>query len=165
MTVLIDMQFSNQWVRPCRIYDPDKLAIVMDHAVPAPTIRDAAGGPHARKVRRRLWHRTLLTMLAARHLPSGHRRERVGAPRRKYWPAPTLTPARRRIQHRRPRIRAGEIYSIMCTGSTWFQIAPTIRYELEGVKPPLVSGKDIFLYIGFPQARFRRIRVGVGRVA
>ena len=35
----------------------------------------------------------------------------------------------------------------MCTGSTWFQVAPTIRYELEGVKPDTVSGKDIFLHI------------------
>jgi 3-isopropylmalate/(R)-2-methylmalate dehydratase large subunit len=40
-----------------------------------------------------------------------------------------------------------EIYSIMCTGTTWYQVAPTIRYELDGVKPDVVSGKDIFLYI------------------
>jgi 3-isopropylmalate/(R)-2-methylmalate dehydratase large subunit len=49
MTVLIDMQFAVQWKRPNRIHDPDKLAVVMDHAVPAPTIRDAAGGPVARQ--------------------------------------------------------------------------------------------------------------------
>jgi 3-isopropylmalate/(R)-2-methylmalate dehydratase large subunit len=35
----------------------------------------------------------------------------------------------------------------MCTGTTWFQVAPTIRYELGGVKAPEVSGKDIFLHI------------------
>ena len=35
----------------------------------------------------------------------------------------------------------------MCTGSTWFQVAPTIRYQFEGVKPDTVSGKDIFLHI------------------
>ena len=49
MTVLIDLQFATMWIEPLRIHDPDKLAIVMDHAVPAPTIKDAAGGPHARK--------------------------------------------------------------------------------------------------------------------
>src|SRR6476659_2186028 len=49
MTVLIDLQFATMWIPPIRIHDPDKLAIVMDHAVPAPTIKDAAGGPHARK--------------------------------------------------------------------------------------------------------------------
>ena len=49
MTVLIDLQFATMWLQPLRIHDPDKLAIVMDHAVPAPTIKDAAGGPLARK--------------------------------------------------------------------------------------------------------------------
>jgi len=49
MTVLIDLQFATMWIQPNRIHDPDKLAVVMDHAVPAPTIKDAAGGGHARK--------------------------------------------------------------------------------------------------------------------
>src|ERR1700692_497000 len=50
MTVLIDLQFATMWLQPLRIHDPDKLAIVMDHAVPAPTIKDAAGGPLGRKL-------------------------------------------------------------------------------------------------------------------
>ena len=37
--------------------------------------------------------------------------------------------------------------SVMCTGRTWFQVAPTIRYELTGAKPEVVTGKDIFLHI------------------
>jgi 3-isopropylmalate/(R)-2-methylmalate dehydratase large subunit len=40
-----------------------------------------------------------------------------------------------------------EVYSIMCTGKTWFQIAPTIRYELTGERPGVVTGKDIFLHV------------------
>jgi 3-isopropylmalate/(R)-2-methylmalate dehydratase large subunit len=40
-----------------------------------------------------------------------------------------------------------ELYSILCTGSTWFQIAPTVRYELTGQLPPEISGKDVFLYL------------------
>ncbi|HEY2206548.1 MAG TPA: aconitase family protein [Pseudonocardia sp.] len=35
----------------------------------------------------------------------------------------------------------------MCTGRTWFTVAPTIRHELTGTKPALVSGKDIFPHI------------------
>src|ERR1700743_1510310 len=49
MTVLIDLQFATMWMQPLRIADPNKVAIVMDHAVPAPTVKDAAGGPHARR--------------------------------------------------------------------------------------------------------------------
>jgi 3-isopropylmalate/(R)-2-methylmalate dehydratase large subunit len=40
-----------------------------------------------------------------------------------------------------------EVYSILCTGSTWFQASPTIRYELTGSLPAGVSGKDVFLFI------------------
>lgn len=47
MTVLIDLQFATMWISPTRIHDPDRLAVIMDHAVPAPTIKDADGGRHA----------------------------------------------------------------------------------------------------------------------
>src|SRR5258708_15188788 len=49
MCVLIDLQFATMWLPPLRINDPDKVAIVMDHAVPAPTIKDAAGRPAPRQ--------------------------------------------------------------------------------------------------------------------
>src|SRR6202000_1341487 len=49
MTVLIDLQFATMWIAPNRIHDPHKLAGIMHHAVPAPTIKDATGGGHARK--------------------------------------------------------------------------------------------------------------------
>jgi len=48
MTVLIDLQFATGWIQPLRINDPDKVAVIMDHAVPAPTVQDAEGGPRAR---------------------------------------------------------------------------------------------------------------------
>ncbi len=147
MTVLIDLQFATMWIEPLRIHDPDKLAIVMDHAVPAPSIKDAAGGSHARKFaadfgikhfydvgRHGICHQVIAENGLARpgeilactdsHTCAGGAYNTA---------ARGLGPA--------------EIYSIMCTGATWFQIAPTIRYELEGIMPGTVSGKDIFLYI------------------
>ncbi len=147
MTVLIDLQFATMWIEPLRIHDPDKLAIVMDHAVPAPSIKDAAGGPRARKFaadfgikrfydvgRHGICHQVIAENGLARpgeilactdsHTCAGGAYNTA---------ARGLGPA--------------EIYSIMCTGATWFQIAPTIRYELEGIMPETVSGKDIFLHI------------------
>ena len=46
---MIDLQFATLWIEPSRIHDPDKVAVIMDHAVPAPTLKDAGGGPKARK--------------------------------------------------------------------------------------------------------------------
>jgi len=36
---------------------------------------------------------------------------------------------------------------IMCTGKTWYQVAPTVKFELRGKKPGNVFGKDIFLHL------------------
>src|SRR5882757_2279436 len=147
MTVLIDMQFSNQWMRPYRIHDPDKVAIVMDHAVPAPTIRDAAGGPHARKFaadfgierfydvgQHGICHQVIAENGLAR--PG----EILACTDSHTCAAGAFNTAARGLG-------PAEVYSIMCTGTTWFQVAPTIRYELEGVTAPWVSGKDIFLHL------------------
>lgn len=49
MTVIIDVQFAQlRLADVVAVHDPDKIAIVMDHAVPAPTVRDAVHGTRAR---------------------------------------------------------------------------------------------------------------------
>jgi len=147
MTVLIDLQFATMWIQPLKINDPAKVAIVMDHAVPAPTIKDAAGGPKARQFasefgierfydvgRHGICHQVIAENGLARpgeilactdsHTCAGGA---YNAAARGLGPA--------------------EVYSILCTGRTWFQASPTIRYELTGALPVGVSGKDVFLHI------------------
>jgi 3-isopropylmalate/(R)-2-methylmalate dehydratase large subunit len=147
MTVLIDLQFATMWLQPNRIHDPDKLAIVMDHAVPAPTIKDAAGGSLARKFaadfgierfydvgRHGICHQVIAENGLAR--PG----EILACTDSHTCAAGAYNTAARGLG-------PAEVYSIMCTGSTWYQVAPTIRYELGGAIPDGVSGKDIFLHI------------------
>lgn len=147
MTVLVDLQFAAMWIQPNRIHDPAKLAVVMDHAVPAPTVKDAAGGSHARKFvadfgierfydvgKHGICHQVIAENGLAR--PG----EILACTDSHTCAAGAYNTAARGLG-------PAEVYSIMCTGSTWFQIAPTVRYELEGVKPDMVSGKDVFLHI------------------
>jgi 3-isopropylmalate/(R)-2-methylmalate dehydratase large subunit len=147
MTVLIDLQFATMWMQPLKIHDPDKLAIVMDHAVPAPTLKDAAGGPHARKFaadfgierfydvgRHGICHQVIAENGLAR-------------PGEVLACTDSHTCAGGAYNTAARGLGPAEVYSIMCTGSTWFQIAPTIRYELQGIMPGAVSGKDVFLRI------------------
>jgi 3-isopropylmalate/(R)-2-methylmalate dehydratase large subunit len=147
MTVLIDLQFATMWMEPNRIHDPDKLAIVMDHAVPAPTVKDAAGGPRARKFaadfgierfydvgRHGICHQVIAENGLAR-------------PGEVLACTDSHTCAAGAYNNAARGLGPAEVYSIMCTGSTWFQIAPTVRYELVGTLPVSVSGKDVFLYI------------------
>ena len=147
MTVLIDLQFATMWLPPNRIHDPDKLAVIMDHAVPAPTIKDATGGGHARKFvadfgierfydvgRHGICHQVIAENGLAR--PG----EILACTDSHTCAAGAYNTAARGLG-------PAEVYSIMCTGTTWFPVAPTVRYELFGAKPNTVSGKDIFLHI------------------
>jgi 3-isopropylmalate/(R)-2-methylmalate dehydratase large subunit len=147
MTVLIDLQFATMWMQPLKIHDSDKLAIVMDHAVPAPSIKDAAGGPRARKFaadfgierfydvgRHGICHQVIAENGLAR-------------PGEVLACTDSHTCAGGAYNTAARGLGPAEVYSIMCTGSTWFQVAPTVRYELDGVKPDAVSGKDVFLHI------------------
>ena len=147
MCVMIDLQFATMWLPPARIHDPAKVAVIMDHAVPAPSLKDAEGGSRARAFaasfgiekffdvgRHGICHQVIAENGLARpgeilactdsHTCAGGAYNTA---------ARGLGPA--------------EVYSILCTGSTWFQVAPTIRYELTGSKPGAVSGKDIFLHL------------------
>ncbi|WP_106826200.1 aconitase family protein, partial [Mycobacterium avium] len=147
MTVLIDLQFATMWISPTRIHDPDRLAVIMDHAVPAPTIKDADGGRQARRFvadfgierfydvgRHGICHQVIAENGLAR-------------PGEVLACTDSHTCAAGAYNNAARGLGPAEIYSIMCTGTTWFQVAPTIRYEFHGAKPEVVSGKDIFLHI------------------
>ncbi|GHE05090.1 3-isopropylmalate dehydratase large subunit [Streptomyces alanosinicus] len=147
MTVLIDLQFAMGWVQPLRIADPDKVAVVMDHAVPAPHLHDALGGTHARAFARAcgierfydvgrhgICHQVIAENTLAR--PG----EILACTDSHTCAAGAYNTAARGLG-------PAEVYAILCTGTTWFQVAPTLRYEFVGSKPAAVSGKDVFLHI------------------
>ncbi|WP_327144833.1 3-isopropylmalate dehydratase large subunit [Nocardia sp. NBC_01327] len=147
MCVMIDLQFATLWIPPSRIHDPDKVAVIMDHAVPAPTLKDAEGGPKARKFvadfgiekffdvgRHGICHQVIAENGLAR-------------PGEVLACTDSHTCAGGAYNTAARGLGPAELYSIMCTGSTWFQVAPTIRYELNGALPEGISGKDVFLYI------------------
>ncbi len=147
MTVLIDLQFATLWASPTRIADAHRLAVIMDHAVPAPTVSDADGGVRARRFveqhgierffdvgRHGICHQVIAENGLAR-------------PGEILTCTDSHTCAGGAYNTAARGLGPVEVYSVMCTGRTWFQVAPTIRYELTGAKPEVVTGKDIFLHI------------------
>ena len=147
MTVMIDLQFATSWVQPLRINDPDKVAVIMDHAVPAPTVRDAEGGPRARKFARDFGISRFFDV--GRHGICHQVIAENGLARPGEILACTDSHSCAGGAYNTAALGLGpaEVFSILCTGRTWFTVAPTIRYELTGHKPDIVSGKDIFLHI------------------
>jgi 3-isopropylmalate/(R)-2-methylmalate dehydratase large subunit len=116
MTVLVDLQFAMMWYPPIRIHDPDKIAIVMDHAVPAPTIKDAEGGSRARKFAADFGIKRRSSRRQPRHChpviaDNGLARLRSSGP-------PIPTPAQPVPNNAAQRSKPAEIYSIMRTGTT-----------------------------------------------
>jgi 3-isopropylmalate/(R)-2-methylmalate dehydratase large subunit len=147
MTVLIDLQFATLWKDPTRIADPDRLAVIMDHAVPAPTIGDADGGVRAREFARRFGIERFFDVGRHGICHQVIAENGLARPGEILTCTDSHTCAAGAYNNAARGLGPIEVYSIMCTGKTWFQVAPTIRYELIGAKPEVVSGKDIFLHI------------------
>ena len=148
MTVLIDLQFATMWLPPNRIHDPDKLAVIMDHAVPAPDDQRRRGrrpGPASSPPTSASSGSSTSGDTASATKSSPRTASPVPA---RSWPAPTRTPAPAGAYNTAARgLGPAEVYSIMCTGTTWFQVAPDDPLRARRAQARRVSGKDIFLHI------------------
>jgi 3-isopropylmalate/(R)-2-methylmalate dehydratase large subunit len=147
MTVLIDLQFATMWQDPTRIADPHRLAVIMDHAVPAPSVNDADGGVRARAFAKRFGIERFFDVGRHGICHQVIAENGLARPGEILTCTDSHTCAAGAYNNAARGLGPIEVYSIMCTGKTWFQVAPTIRYELIGAKPDVVSGKDIFLHI------------------
>jgi len=147
MTVLIDLQFATMWQDPTRIADPDRLAVIMDHAVPAPSVNDADGGVRARAFAKRFGIERFFDVGRHGICHQVIAENGLARPGEILTCTDSHTCAAGAYNNAARGLGPIEVYSIMCTGKTWFQVAPTIRYELTGEKSEVISGKDIFLHI------------------
>jgi len=147
MTVMIDLQFATSWLQPLKISDPAKVAVVMDHAVPAPSVHDAVGGSSARAFVKAFGVEKFYDVGQHGICHQVIAENGLARPGEILACTDSHTCAGGAYNTAARGLGPAEVYSILCTGTTWFQIAPTIRYELTGTKPASVSGKDIFLHV------------------
>jgi 3-isopropylmalate/(R)-2-methylmalate dehydratase large subunit len=162
MAVLIDLQFALGWQTPTRIADPDRVAVVMDHAVPAPSVADADGGVKARAFAREFGISRFFDVGRHGICHQVIAENGLARPGEILACTDSHTCAAGAYNTAARGLGPLEVYSIMCTGKTWFQVAPTIRYELTGTLPEGVSGKDVFLHVAgtYGDATNRNIEFG-----
>jgi len=147
MTVELDISLANHQVMPARVADPEKVAVVMDHTVPAPTIDDAAGHSRAREFVREfgierfydvgehgICHQVILENGLAR-------------PGQLLACADSHTIASGVFNCAARGLGPLEIVGIVSTGKAWFRASPTVAFDLTGALPAGVFGKDVFLHI------------------
>lgn len=146
MNVLIDMMF-HYWQEPVAIADPDRTAIVMDHAVPAPTLADAQSGIVARAFAEKFGIQRFYDVGRHGICHQVVAENALALPGQVLTCTDSHTCAAGAYNNAARGLGPAEIIAILCTGRTWYSVGPTIRYELAGTLPPGVSGKDVFLHI------------------
>ena len=146
MNVLIDLMFT-QWPDPLAIADADRTAIVLDHAVPAPSITDADAGRLAREFAARFGIDRFFDVGRHGICHQVIAENALALPGQVLTCTDSHTCAGGAYNNAARGLGPVEIISILCTGETWYGVAPTIRYELTGALPPGISGKDVFLHL------------------
>lgn len=130
---------------PLKIADPDRVMIIFDHAIPAPSVQDAEAQGRGRAFARRFGINRLYQDSGISHqviLEEG-----LALPGELLTHSDSHTCSAGVLNCAGRGIGGLDILHVICTGQTWFKVCPTIRYELEGVPRPGVYGKDVFLHI------------------
>jgi 3-isopropylmalate/(R)-2-methylmalate dehydratase large subunit len=147
-TVLLDIQFLwDRLLDVVAVHDPDKLAIVMDHAVPAPGLREAQAGTSAREFATRHGIEKFFDIGNHGIVHQVLAEQGLALPGTLLACTDSHTCAAGAYNCAARGLGPAEILSIVCTGATWHRVPPTIRYELTGTPQPWINGKDIFLHI------------------
>lgn len=147
-TVLLDIQFLlDRLLDVVAVHDPDALAIVMDHAVPAPGMREAKAGTDAREFARRHGIARFFDVGAHGIVHQVLAEQGLARPGTLLACTDSHTCAAGAYNCAARGLGPAEVLSIVCTGRTWHRVPRTVRYELTGALPPWTNGKDVFLHI------------------
>ena len=146
MNILIDLQFTG-WVEPLKIAEPGRVAIILDHAVPAPTVADADGGARARAFARAFGIERFFDVGRHGICHQVIAENALALPGQVLTCTDSHTCAAGAYNNAARGLGPAEVIAILCTGQTWYSVGPTIRYDLTGELAPGVAGKDMFLHI------------------
>jgi 3-isopropylmalate/(R)-2-methylmalate dehydratase large subunit len=146
-----------------RVFDPERVAVVIDHLVPAPT---AAAAELHRRIREEVGALGIRRFFDAGAgichqllAEGGHVR-----PGMVVVGTDSHTTTAGALGAAGTGIGTSEMVHVLATGRLWFRVPETIRLELHGSLPPLVSWKDVILHVagrlGADGAQYRSIEFG-----
>ena len=162
--VQVDMAFTLSELIPIKVKAPERVALIFDHAIPAPSIKDADGMVVARRLAEKFGIRLYdvgkhgichqLIMEKAIALPG----TLLACSDSHTCAAGALNCAARGLGD-------PEILHVMCKGTTWYILYPTVLFELEGRCKDLVFGKDVLFYIADKYGDFANRNIEFSGVA
>ena len=146
VAVMIEMAFS-QFRRPKKVWDPHRAWLVVDHAVPAPSVEVANDIALLRQFAQKAGIKNVIDV--GRHGIS----HVVLSERGVVLPGTTLanvdshTASAGALNCAARGIGALDMLYVMCTGKTWFLVGPTVRFIVTGKAPAGVYPRDIIHFV------------------
>jgi 3-isopropylmalate/(R)-2-methylmalate dehydratase large subunit len=130
-----------------RVSNPDKIIIFLDHGVPAPTLADAEGACKARAFAKKHGIRNFFDVGRHGVIHQKIAEEGFALPGKLIACGDSHTCAAGAFNSAARGFGPADMIYVLCTGTTWYRVAPTVKYELYGSLPERVTAKDVFLYI------------------
>jgi 3-isopropylmalate/(R)-2-methylmalate dehydratase large subunit len=142
-----------------KLFDPDRVLVILDHYFPAPSEQMARGHAIARDLVRRFGIRHFLGHAGICHqvlVERGH-----VLPGQLVLGSDSHSTTYGAVGAAGTGIGITEMTYLLATGELWLQVPHTIRFELEGELGPGVMSKDLFLHLagrfGTEVAQYRAI--------
>jgi 3-isopropylmalate/(R)-2-methylmalate dehydratase large subunit len=147
--VVIDMGFYPAlWRWPKRVWNPEKVVVIHDHIVPAKDVQSAEALQTGRRFVKEFGITRFHDVGAAQGIA-----HQVAADEAYARPGTVLvcidshTCSGGALNCCARGIGAPELIYVLAKGETWFQVGPTVKYELHGTLPSWVTAKDVFFHI------------------
>jgi 3-isopropylmalate/(R)-2-methylmalate dehydratase large subunit len=149
VVVDVDVAVSFDWMRPSikRIHDPDKLVLLHDHVVPAPTLDAANKAKQLREFVERFGVKNYFPVGAHGISHVLVAQEGLALPGEILANADSHTCSSGALNCLARGMGGSEMIYIVCKGQTWFMVGPTTKIVLEGKLPERVYPRDIIHYI------------------
>ena len=149
VVVDVDTAVFFDWMRPdvVKIADPDKLVLLHDHMVPAPTVQAANMAKRMREF--------AVQFNVKNYFPVGAHgishvlvaQEGLALPGTILTNADSHTCSSGALNCLARGMGPSEMTYILCCGKTWFMVGTTTRINLEGTLPDRVYPRDVIHYI------------------
>ena len=144
--VLVELTFSGLR-KPKKVWDPDKVWLVADHMVPAPTVDSANDQLNMRRFAERVGVKNLIDV--GKHGIS----HVVLSERGKVIPGTVLanvdshTASVGALNCAGRGIGNTDMLGVLCTGKTWYPVGPSVRFNVKGKLPQGVYARDIIHFV------------------
>ncbi len=129
-----------------KLWDPDRVIIVTDHRVPAFDITSARAAKMARELARKLGVKHFYDIFSGVchqiMVEKGH-----VLPGQLIVGADSHTTTYGALNAASTGIGASEMAYVLGTGELWFMVPETIKFDIQGQLPPMVTSKDVILFI------------------